>query len=158
MYRYTKTTDNGQVVKVPCNLSDMNLADCVTYAREALNQALFARNVIEARSRLKGLANGAPTPGLAGAWQCEVTDTFGGEANYSWVRRANIPAFADESQSSVMRRAKEALGIAGLYGRTDVLGDGYIFKPTGVCQIAFVTYTDNPEIISELIAEALEAE
>jgi len=82
------------------------------------------------------------------AWRCEYTDTFGGEANYSWVRRALIPAkdCGDkgefESQAALMRRAKKALGISGLRGRVENYAEEYTFRPYGSCTIAFVTWDD----------------
>lgn len=91
------------------------------------------------------------------AYAVEYTDTFGGEANYSWVRRAVIQspewtAFKDWDgngrrepnafQRTVMRRAKAAVGLTGARGRTDSLGDGYEFRPYGSCTVLFVTWTD----------------
>lgn len=43
----------------------------------------------------------------------EVTDTFGGEANYSWVRRYQIPVIPGESERATIRRAKRAAGLTG---------------------------------------------
>ena len=91
-------------------------------------------------------------------YQVEYTDTFNGDANYSWVRRARIPSpswdtFKDWDgngrreprtfQRTVMRRAKAAVGISGLRGRTYALGDGYEFRPYGCCTVLFVTWTDS---------------
>jgi hypothetical protein len=77
------------------------------------------------------------------AWRCEYTDTFGGEANYSWVRRVTIPAGGEnESQAALMRRAKRALGISGVRGRTHSYGDSYELRPYGMCTVAFVTWDD----------------
>ena len=41
----------------------------------------------------------------------EMTDTFSGEANYSWLRSACIDAPCDASSRLLIRRAKKALGI-----------------------------------------------
>ena len=76
------------------------------------------------------------------AWAVEYTDTFGGDANYSWVRRATIGARKNETQASVMRRAKRAVGINGLKGRTVSHGDAYEFRPHGICAVLFVTWSD----------------
>lgn len=76
------------------------------------------------------------------AWQIEYTDTFGGEANYSWVRRAKVKSVQGESQSAVMRRAKAVVGISGMRGRTSSFGDGYEFRPYGSCTVLFVQWTD----------------
>lgn len=62
-------------------------------------------------------------------YDVEYTDTFGGEANYCWVRRATIASPAWDSlkawdgngrieprayQRTVMRRAKAAMGLSGV--------------------------------------------
>jgi hypothetical protein len=47
-------------------------------------------------------------------FRAELTDTFGGEANYSWVRRVEIEAPADISDLALVRRAKAALGLSGV--------------------------------------------
>lgn len=88
----------------------------------------------------------------------ELTDTFGGEANYCWVRRAKIASpewtmFKDRDgngrrgprayQRTVMRRAKAAVGMTGVRGRTDSYGDGYEFHPYGMCQVMFVQWDDS---------------
>jgi len=87
----------------------------------------------------------------------EYTDTFGGEANYSWVKRATIsvpewPAFKDWDgngrrepkayQRTVMRRAKAALGLSGLRGRTLSIGDSYEFRPYNMACVLYVTYSE----------------
>ncbi len=87
----------------------------------------------------------------------EYTDTFGGEANYSWVKRATITApewaaFKDWDgngrrepkayQRTVMRRAKAALGLSGVRGRTLSIGDGYEFRPYGMACVLYVTYAE----------------
>lgn len=72
----------------------------------------------------------------------EYTDTFGGEANYSWVKRATIEAGDEPSDLALMRRAKAALGLSGLRGRTLRHGDMIEFRPYGMCCVLFVTYRD----------------
>ena len=90
-------------------------------------------------------------------YNLEYTDTFGGEANYCWVRRASItmpewPCFKGWDgngrrepkgfQRCLMRRAKAALGLTGLRGVTTSLGDGYEFRPYGLATVLFITYAD----------------
>lgn len=90
-------------------------------------------------------------------YSAEWTDTFGGEANYGWVKRATVAvpewtAFADWDgngrrepkayQRTVMRRAKAALGLSGLRGVTSTMGDGYEFRPYGMACVLFVTYQE----------------
>ncbi len=69
----------------------------------------------------------------------EYTDTFGGDANYCWVRRAELTLPAGISDRAIMRRAKAAVGITGLRGRTNDQGDMLEFRPYGCCTVLFVT-------------------
>lgn len=68
----------------------------------------------------------------------EYTDTFGGEANYSWVRRAELELPCGISDTALMRRAKKAIGITGMRGRTYANGDHWEFRPYGCCTVLFV--------------------
>ena len=42
----------------------------------------------------------------------EYTDLFGGEANYSWVKRFDFDC-TDMTDMQIIRRAKKQLGISG---------------------------------------------
>ena len=95
------------------------------------------------------------------AYAVELTDTFGGEANYSWVRRAkvSVPKLthygyigstdgsyrrADKARRrELMRRAKAAIGMTGVRGVTTSYGDGYEFRPYGACVVMFVQWNDS---------------
>lgn len=72
----------------------------------------------------------------------EYTDTFGGEANYCWVKRATISAPYDPTTSLVMRRAKASVGLSGVRGVTSNLGDTIEFRPYGMATVMFVTWAD----------------
>lgn len=73
----------------------------------------------------------------------EYTDTFGGEANYSWVRRAQFEAPESASQALIVRRAKAAIGLTGWPMRTESMGDMYKLTPaSGCCTVAFITCVD----------------
>lgn len=81
------------------------------------------------------------------AYEVEMTDTFCGEANYGWVRREKIAApkkFEDRRnyQRAVIRRAKAAVGMSGVRGVTHSTGDGYEFRPYGLCRVIFVSWCD----------------
>jgi hypothetical protein len=65
--------------------------------------------------------------------------TYGGESNYSWVRRATIQAEDWRKTATVMRRAKKAVGISGLRGKTYDYGDLIEFRPYGMATVLFVT-------------------
>lgn len=91
------------------------------------------------------------------AYDIEYTDTFSGEANYSWVRRAKVTmpelthygytgstdgSYAKANrvyQRELMRRAKAAIGLTGARGRREEYGDMVAFVPRGSCTIMFIT-------------------
>lgn len=72
-------------------------------------------------------------------WDVELTDTFGGEANYAWCNRQMIELPADASHLAVMRAAKKAVGLSGVRGRSSDFGDSLEFRPFGVCVVVFAT-------------------
>lgn len=77
----------------------------------------------------------------------EVTDTFGGESNYSWVRRGKVDLkdnmTRQQERRAVIKAVREVAGWS-----TDIrvdcnsYGEGYEIRPRGLCQVAFVTWTD----------------
>lgn len=72
-------------------------------------------------------------------WNVEHTDTFGGEANYSWVRRATIELPDDATQHAIVRAAKAAIGETGNPNRTDYYsGDTYQLDYPGRCVRTFI--------------------
>ena len=73
-------------------------------------------------------------------YNIEVTDTFGGEANYSWVTRHALDAPATLSQRALVRRVKALIGWTGV--RCDVYdyGDMIDIRPRGACLVCFITY------------------
>ena len=72
-------------------------------------------------------------------YQVEVTDTFGGQANYCWVRRAEIEVDESLSELALVRRAKAAVGYTGVKCRRDEIGDTIVLRPIGLLQIMFIT-------------------
>ncbi len=87
------------------------------------------------------------------SYQIEVTDTFGGEANYCWVNRktVDLPAhvFSDDraetwkrERSYLVREAKSFAGWTGLRAETQDFGDMIEIRPRGLCQVCFVTWID----------------
>lgn len=80
-------------------------------------------------------------------YRVELTDTFAGEANYSWVKRAKIDSPPTELkrqtfQRLLMRKAKAAVGMTGNRGVTYSHGDHYEFRPYGMCVVMFVTWEE----------------
>ena len=71
--------------------------------------------------------------------EVEYTDTFGGEANYTWVRRETLTIPQKLSGRAIMRRAKAAMGLSGVRGRSSSHGDSWEFRPYGSCTVMFAT-------------------
>ena len=88
-------------------------------------------------------------------YSVELTDTFGGEANYSWANRSSVvmpdlthygydgahgyvkanKAFERE----LMRKAKAAVGMTGVRGRKEQISDTFAFYPYGSCTVLFIS-------------------
>lgn len=71
-------------------------------------------------------------------FQFEYTDTFGGEANYSWVRRKDVTFSADISDRALVCRAKAWAGLSGHPCRTENMGDLIAIYPQGSCTVLFI--------------------
>lgn len=88
----------------------------------------------------------------------EYTDTFAGEANYSWVKRATVTmpelthygydggtnyAKANKTyERELMKRAKAEMGLTGVKGKTYHHGDMSEFRPYGSCTVLFITHVE----------------
>ena len=88
----------------------------------------------------------------------EYTDTFGGEANYCWVRRATIDMpelthygydggtnYAKANRvfdRELVRKAKAAMGLTGVRGERADLGDTLEFRPYRSATVMFVSPHD----------------
>ena len=70
----------------------------------------------------------------------EMTDTFGGEANYCWVKRASVQIKDFASTRSVVRAVKRELGMTGRH-ETENYGDRLVIRPRGACVVIFVDFT-----------------
>lgn len=77
------------------------------------------------------------------AWNIEVTDTYGGEANYCWVRRYTIPSKKDETDLQVIRRAKKAAGLTGVRCRSQNYGDSWRLDICGAAICMFVNWVED---------------
>jgi hypothetical protein len=69
----------------------------------------------------------------------EYTDTFAGDANYSWVRRAEFEAPETITDTALMRRAKKALGLSGVRGVRETWGETLVLRPYGLGTILFIS-------------------
>lgn len=70
----------------------------------------------------------------------EVTDTFGHEPNYGWVRRATLEVMDLTSRYACVRRAKAAVGWTGKRCVTVDHGDMIELRPHGECLVCFITF------------------
>jgi hypothetical protein len=71
--------------------------------------------------------------------QFEHTDTFGGEANYAWVKRETFEFPVDVSDRTLLRRARAWAGLTKVRGRVSNFGDTLEIRPYGICQVIFIT-------------------
>lgn len=67
--------------------------------------------------------------------EAEFTDTFGGEPNYSWVKRATLTVPTGTSDRAIWRRLKAAMGLNGVRGRAYSNGDSWEFRPARSCTV-----------------------
>jgi len=72
----------------------------------------------------------------------EYTDTFGGNANYSWVDRKIIEVPEDASDLTVVRRAKAAVGLSGVPCRREDFGGEFVLYPYGICTVCFINWAE----------------
>jgi len=72
-------------------------------------------------------------------YQATLTDTFGGDPNYAWVRRETFEAPDDASQALLIRRAKRAVGLTGR-GKTIAIGEVIEHRPHSACMVLFVEH------------------
>ena len=70
-------------------------------------------------------------------WDIEVTDLFGGEANYAWVYRYAISMPDDISDLALVRRIKSVTGYSGIRGRTEISGGSVEIRFPTRCIVIF---------------------
>jgi hypothetical protein len=75
-------------------------------------------------------------------YHIEVTDTFGGEANYSWKREYRVRASSIRGAIQVLSR-KDGAGWKVDY----ICADSAYYNLQGACICAFVQYVDDGESI-----------
>jgi len=71
-------------------------------------------------------------------FEIEYTDTFGGEANYSWVRRKTLTLPANITDRALVQRAKLEMGLTGCQCRKEDMGDLIALYPQGSCTVLFI--------------------
>jgi len=76
----------------------------------------------------------------------EMTDTFAGEANYSWVRRGAVQirkrgkwgeSFSNYERR-IVRAVKAELGLTGVRCQRVSYGEQIVLRPVGCCHIVFI--------------------
>lgn len=74
--------------------------------------------------------------------QWEITDTYGGEANYSLVKRGKIETEPGEefSDLAAVRRAKKDAGWENVRCKRESWGDMIVLRPYGQCIVIFITF------------------
>ena len=70
----------------------------------------------------------------------EVTDTFGGEANYAWVRRYILTLPMIASDLAVVRQTKKLIGWTHKRCVRETHGDMLVLRPQGECVVCFITF------------------
>ena len=72
----------------------------------------------------------------------EMTDTFNGDANYSWVKRGEIRTKQGEefSDLAAVRRVKKALGYSGVKCKKEEDGDYIVLRPFGKNIVIFIWF------------------
>lgn len=68
----------------------------------------------------------------------EYTDTFGGEANYSWARRYFTRRTLTDTQA--VRLAKSLVGLTGTRCTRESFGDCITLRPAGHCTVLFIDW------------------
>jgi hypothetical protein len=71
-------------------------------------------------------------------WDVEITDTFGGEANYAWARRFEVVA---KTPRGAMRRISNLYG--GYWSVDYSTGDMTRYNQHGACVCAFVQLAED---------------
>lgn len=70
----------------------------------------------------------------------ELTDTFGGEANYSWVKRSTFDLDDNASDLAIVRKAKAEIGLSGIRCKRHDFGDMIRLTPRGSARVVFITF------------------
>lgn len=75
---------------------------------------------------------------MATDWTAEYTDTFGGEANYSWVKREDFTMPDDATDRQIVIAGKESLGLTGVRCHRSTYDEGFQLRPINTNTVAFI--------------------
>ncbi len=96
---------------------------------------------------------------MSNTYNYEHTDTFGGEANYSWVKRGTVTmpelthygydgsgstyARANKiAEREIVKAVKAKIGLTGVRCETEWNGDSCTIRPRGMAQIVFIEFVE----------------
>ena len=68
----------------------------------------------------------------------EYTDTFGGDANYSWVNRETVTLSDCATDRQIVLACKEAVGLSGVKCDREELGEMIVLRPRGEYTVVFI--------------------
>lgn len=74
-------------------------------------------------------------------YKIEITDTFAGEANYSWVRRYEFTMPQGCTDLALVRAAKRLAGWEGVRCSRNKYNGDIELRPRGECVVMFITFT-----------------
>jgi len=70
----------------------------------------------------------------------EYTDTYGGEANYGWVKRESFEVEGAVSDNIMVRKLKRMINLSGVNCKREDLGEMIKLTPQGSNTVAFITW------------------
>ena len=72
-------------------------------------------------------------------YDIEHTDTFGGQANYSWCHRETLSLSDSCSERSLVMAVKSAMGLTGIRCRRETMGETIALYPHNSCTVLFIS-------------------
>ena len=131
------------------NIGEVYAGNNATEARATFNTYKAQSLANEGRAAAETVTlweHGEPSKEFAPVvYDLELTDTFAGETNYSWVKRATLIYATEPTDRALVLAAKRALGLTGIRCTRDDwpdTGATIQLDPRGLCQRAFITRRD----------------
>lgn len=73
----------------------------------------------------------------------EYTDTFGGEANYCWVKTGTLRFEANTPTRLITKKVKAQLGLTGVGCKRTDYGDMIVLRPYHSSTVLFIIFNAN---------------
>lgn len=70
----------------------------------------------------------------------EYTDTFGGEANYAWVKRGEFQDSPRTPDNLIVKKVKALVGLTGVKCKRTHYGDMIELRPYGSATVLFINF------------------